>query len=110
MNERTSISITTEYMFRQFATNAVESSIGGVPASEAFDHDVLTALQEGNMEGIRQAFVEGHAPFLLTPEQFERVQAILDGKKDENLADEVEIRVFHKGHVIGVVVDKEINY
>lgn len=110
MNERISITITTEYMFRQFATNAIELSISGTPASEAFDHEVLTALQEGNMEGIRQAFIDGHVMNLLHPDQFNRVQSVIDGKEDKDLADEVEIRVFHKGHIIGVVIDKDINY
>jgi hypothetical protein len=109
-NTRVSIAVTTESMYRNLIAAATESVWDGMSANLGFDHDLIEGLVGGDMEVIREAFKGGSTAMLLTPEQMETVSKELEGTQPGDISDVLEIRVYHGGKIIGVVLDNEINF
>ena len=90
---------------RKMYNNLCEASFdmvsdGSNPNCVEENVDVLTSLAQGDMDGIRQAFKDGMTPFLVP----DLIQA-MDDDEVEN-----ELRVWHLGGLIGVVINKEIMF
>lgn len=109
----TSIKVHTKDLYRNYVASATEifwDSSRDLAPEVAFNLPLLVAFTKGNFDPILKEFRGGSTPLLLSGEDMAKVEAVLDGKTNETMTDEVEIRVYHEGKIIGVVVDKDINY
>jgi hypothetical protein len=94
--------VTTREMFDSFM-DALKDIIWDTPivAHETENAKVLAALANGEMNAIRDAFIEGNTPFLVPN------NIMLSIDKDDC---DVEIRIMHDGKLIGIVIDSELIY
>lgn len=100
-NVMTNITIDTHQVFKTLTDMIwdMSSDLENTESQVDTMMGLLPHFYDGDMDGIRQSFKDGFS-FLLIPEYSE----VLDGEG------EIEIRVHHRGHLIGVVINSEINY
>lgn len=97
----TNITITTEQVYKTLTTMIWDIASDGDETRSQVEimMGLLPCFLNGDMDGIRQSFKDGFS-FLMIPEH--------SGTLDTE--DEIEIRVHHRGHLIGVVIDSEVDY
>jgi hypothetical protein len=65
--------------------------------------DLISAIAEGDMDGIRQAFRNGMVVFMC-PDLMDKLDTIAA------INDEVEFRITHHDKTIGVVINSEVQW
>ena len=96
---RVELNYDTREMYQTFTEHLYDMSSDdpNFPGLSADNQNLLQSLMTGDIDGIRQGFKDGMTFFVVNSNEVDRD----DGK-------ETEIRVFHQGKLIGIIIDSEI--